>query len=250
MLIERDAIILSKDISDTFNSLEIMHEGVAVQSNTMILKLGIVNYGDIDIDKTSIHKVLKVDLPKHFKVLDAKVIKSTSDVRHNLKTFKNAVSVGWDLLKSDEFILFNILVDFDSEKEKKQPEEKRMERWYNLSYRFTNLSKVEVESLISQTNKIEIPKTKFFRILSLIPVVSTLSIVAITLFAYPWNQNWRHYFNFGKPFDMEFIMDELFRFGLYISSLVFVMIHFFRWFMRNETVTKKDLAKDSVKIFK
>jgi hypothetical protein len=150
--------LFKKDI-DRLN-IEINYQGKTLDSYLILFKGTICNNGNSDIDKTRIHNPLLIKTNDEYKWLEANV----SDIPDGAivaltKIDDTSLKLDWDLLKKDEQIEFEALIEIPQNKEI----EEITESFYNsitFDFRITDVNKIEKLSDINPMEKTELRKRK------------------------------------------------------------------------------------------
>ena len=93
-------------------NIQLNYNKAPISNNLILLKAHLMNYGNLDIDKTTIHSPLKIISPEHFKWLESVIIKYPEGATTDIKVLnEKEIQIGWDLLKAEETIVIEDLAD-------------------------------------------------------------------------------------------------------------------------------------------
>jgi hypothetical protein len=159
--VEHEWIPLFRTIVKNLDEVEVRFKQKPISENIILLNGSLINDGNYDIDKSIVHKPLSIHLPKEFKFLKAKVTKHSKNVDAHCEIINdNRLNFHWDLLKKEEFISFNSLIEFqkgDNEEDKDGYQDLSDLFQINFEHRITNLSKVKEEKWdLNETEKVPI----------------------------------------------------------------------------------------------
>ena len=134
---EEDCIPLFESIVKNMEGIDIRYENQRISPSVALLKGCFINTGNKDIDQSIIHEPVSLLLPEKNKWLKAMVVSTSPRVGAKINTKANVLELSWDLLKKNEFIRFDALI---------QAEEAIVDRVGSkiaFTQRITNLDKVE-----------------------------------------------------------------------------------------------------------
>lgn len=178
--IRQEILPLFKSIVKNLDEIEIKFKNSPISPSLILLKASIVNTGNIDLDKSFIHKPLKISLPKDTKIIQVKISDFSEGVNPTVvNTSNNETEFIWELLKKNEFFTFDILFEKNDSTENNKIDDyesiRKIEKEISFNHRITNLSSVSKETLFSvQKSK----QTKRF-----IPILTVYIVLsAILLF--------------------------------------------------------------------
>jgi hypothetical protein len=146
---EEDCIPLFESIAQTIEGIEINYEKKPIiQNNLVLLKGCVANTGDMDIDKSVIHKPLTISLPQTLKWLKAKMLSSSPDVNVNYELPNpQTLLFTWDLLKPNEYFRFYALAEIpaqDNAEKKPVSPSTALRKNRVISHRISNLHSLEI----------------------------------------------------------------------------------------------------------
>lgn len=147
-------------------------------SNTLILLKAILkNNGKTDIDKNRIYKPLKIISTNEFKWLEVRITNGPEGSSTNINLINSKeIELIWDLLKAEEFIEIEALVEIVKDQEL---EEDKAITFYNklsFDYRITDLKNIQKEKQISKNDKIRFTK--------LVEITAFIIGLILTVFSY------------------------------------------------------------------
>ncbi len=143
--VEIDEIPLFRKIAQNIDGLEVLFENQPVNPSIILLEASIFNNGKIDIDNTIIHKPVLIKLPVNSKWLRIKITDAPKNINLEYSIIGNdLLEFTWDLLKKNEFIKFDSLIEVSSSVKKISPS-------LTFSQRISNLDKVSKEILPSSS---------------------------------------------------------------------------------------------------
>lgn len=167
--IEKDFLPLVKKISKSFDTINISYENKPISESLILLKGCILNDGNCDIDKAIIHKPLEMGLPDGYKFVEVKQTDCSENINAVYNIDNEKLVFNWDLLKSNEFFSFDVLIeantvliDNNSSKKLKKVE---LKDFYQFNHRITNLkelNKVDLYQIRANNRKSNFNKW-FFR---------------------------------------------------------------------------------------
>lgn len=144
--VEHERIALFRTIVKDLNNVEVKFRGNPVSENIILFSGSLIKTGNRDIDKSMMHKPFSVCISKKFKLLDANITDHSSDIAANCEIVdEQKMNLKWDLLKKDEFISFNSLVEYLGDTEMEGEEKnKSLAKIFDVEFehRITNLSKI------------------------------------------------------------------------------------------------------------
>lgn len=83
-----------------------------VNTNVFYYKASIINSGNLDIDKTRIHKAFEITFPEGCNILECKIVRvSSQKVSLENKFESNRLLIEWDLIKPNENFTFELIID-------------------------------------------------------------------------------------------------------------------------------------------
>lgn len=144
MYLEEICIPLFDSIVKNMEGMEIFFEKKTIEPSLMFLKGSFYNSGSIDIDSKDIHQPLTIILPEKLKWKRVRVLETASgmNVASRIKG-ASEVEFNWDLLKKNEFIKFDALIDASGYKPPKEGTGLRsLSKDIRFSQRIANLDKI------------------------------------------------------------------------------------------------------------
>lgn len=98
--------------------IEIKHNNKVLDNPILLFKGTLTNNGIKDIDEKDIKKPLILKIDKQFSIIDSTLIEYPSDCKCTLNLLKkDEIEITWDLLKSDEKIEFQFILEVIEESE-------------------------------------------------------------------------------------------------------------------------------------
>lgn len=162
--IKNESIALFQTIVKNFGDLEISYQGKKIDENLIFLKGTFLNNGNVDIDKSLIHKPLEIELPENLEWKEFKIINQSEDV--DIKVSQNAkkMILEWGLFKRDEFFTFDCLVEFKSLTNKESITTSSLIKKIKFNQRIAGLKSIENEDTLVKPahNLVFIIPTFFF----------------------------------------------------------------------------------------
>lgn len=144
--------LFKKDISRLH--IDIKYQGNTVDNYLILFKGSISNNGHSDVDKTRIYKPLLIKTKDEYKWLEANVSDTPDGANVSLvKINETTLELNWDLLKREEQIEFEALIEIPQNKEI----EEITEDFYNsidFDFRITDVNKIEKLSEVNPKEKI------------------------------------------------------------------------------------------------
>ena len=159
-------------------NIELIYNKTALSNTLILLKAELINNGQIDIDKNRIYNPLKIKSSETYKWLEATVTSSPNGVKTNIELLtEQEIQLNWDLLKRNEYIEIEALVEIQGELDKEG--EKGTDFYNNLTfdYRITDLNSIQKEKQVSNLLK----RKSFFDKTSKALAIITIVIGAIFL---------------------------------------------------------------------
>lgn len=114
-----------------------------VKTNVFYYKGCIFNSGTLDIDKIKIYKPLTISFPEGCKILECKILNTSSTQIEIQKEIEaNKLLLSWDLLKPKENFTFDLIIDSESINNVY-----KLEKGLSTSHRISDLGKVDIVDL-------------------------------------------------------------------------------------------------------
>jgi hypothetical protein len=130
-------------------NIEIIYNKKAFSNTLILLKAKLVNNGQIDIDKNRIFAPLKIITPQEFKWLEARPTFSPDGSTTNINVINsNEIQIDWDLLKTNEFIELEALVEITDNSKTIEDATIVLFNGIRFEYRITDLNKIQKEKII------------------------------------------------------------------------------------------------------
>lgn len=148
-----------------------------------MLKAKLINNGHIDIDKNRIYSPLKIKSSDSYKWLEATVTESPSGVNTVIEVInEQEIQLGWDLLKQNEYIEIEALVEVIGELDKDG--EKGTDFYNDLSfdYRITDLNSIQKEREVTEVIRDRALINRFGKTLGIISILLGLIFLFIEFF--------------------------------------------------------------------
>ncbi len=145
-------------------NIEIKYNNNPLTNPLILLKAKLINTGHLDIDKNRIYNPLKIKSTDEFKWLESRITYSPKGSTTNININNpNELQLDWDLLKTEEWIEIEALVDVSSGS---KVDSNRTNEFFNslkFDYRITDLNHINKEKQISKKSSLSIlsrhPKT-------------------------------------------------------------------------------------------
>ncbi len=124
--------------------IDIKYADKKIENPLILFKGEIYNSGTIDIDKTSIYEPFKIIASDNYSWLEVNLTNENSKINSKIqKISEKEISFNWDLLKKNEKIQFEALIESKvSENEEIIKDAIDFYDTLNFSYRITNLDKI------------------------------------------------------------------------------------------------------------
>ncbi len=152
IFLKNTCISLFKTIVRNLDDIEINFQGKKIDENLILLKGTFFNNGNVDIDKSIIHKPLEIELPSNFSWVTYKIINTSNDLEVKLIANDNKLSFDWDLFKEGEYITFDCLIEYKHIPEETDDSDYDISRVLlnkiKFNHRITNLKTVSKEGSI------------------------------------------------------------------------------------------------------
>lgn len=136
-------------------NIEILYKDKSINNPIILFKSRLLNSGTEDIDKSKIFKPLKITITKEFKWLEANIINQPIGcVSSILIVNDNTLKIDWDLLKQDEYIDIEAIVEII---EKDKVEGLKTLAFFNsitFDYRITDLKEINKNGGLKITNRL------------------------------------------------------------------------------------------------
>ena len=153
-------------------NIELIYNKTTLNNTLVLLKAKLINNGHIDIDKNRIYTPLKIKSSETYNWLEATVTSSPKGAKTNIELLNGQeVQLNWDLLKQNEYIEIEALVEITGKLEKE--EEKGNDFYNNLSfdYRITDLNSIQKEKQISNSTRFRSIYHKVTKVMGIITIL-------------------------------------------------------------------------------
>ncbi len=124
-------------------NLEILYKGDVIGNNLFLFQGELVNNGCLDIDKSHLHRKLKLTTKEGFIWKEVHLVNKENPMNASIQNNGHSIEFGWELLKSKEKIVFEALIEYD-----KTFSSNQIESFYNsisFDFRITNLKDISKE---------------------------------------------------------------------------------------------------------
>jgi len=142
---------LFRDIVKSLDDIEVKFQGTKIDEDLILFKGGFFNSGNVDIDKTLVHKPLELELSENYEWKDFKIVKSSDGLQLDFLRDIRKITFDWDLFKEGEYFIFNSLVEFKRPRAKvRKPNGPRLSLLSSLkiNQRITDLKEVKKENSV------------------------------------------------------------------------------------------------------
>lgn len=143
---------LFKTIIRDIDDIEINFQGKKIDENLILFKGTFLNNGNVDIDKSIIHKPLEIELPPDFSWKKYMIINASRGLDVELSVNNNKLLFEWDLFKEGEYITFDCLIEYKhvdgEEKDSNQDVSRVLLNDIKFNHRITNLKSVNKKGSI------------------------------------------------------------------------------------------------------
>lgn len=150
IFLKNTSISLFKTIVKNLDDIEINYQGKKINENLILFKGTFFNNGNIDIEKSIIHKPLEIELPTNYKWVMHKLIDHSEGLEIESSLIDNKLVFKWDLLKEGEYFTFDSLVEYKSDKDDKDNSDagKKLLKRVKINHRITDLKNISKENSI------------------------------------------------------------------------------------------------------
>jgi hypothetical protein len=147
IFLKNTSISLFKTIVKNLDDIEINYQGKKINENLILFKGTFFNNGNIDIEKSIIHKPLEVELPANYTWVMYKLIDTSDGLEIKSILNGNKLVFEWDLLKEGEFFTFDSLVEYKSDKDDPYGSDigKKLLKNIKINHRITDLKNIRKE---------------------------------------------------------------------------------------------------------
>ncbi len=124
-------------------NLEILYKGNVIENNLFLFQGELVNNGCLDIDKSHLHRKLKLTTKEGFIWKEVHLVNKENPMNASIQNNESSIEFGWELLKCKEKIVFEALIEYD-----KTFSSNQIESFYNsinFDFRITDLSSISKE---------------------------------------------------------------------------------------------------------
>ncbi|MBN1181491.1 MAG: hypothetical protein JXB49_04330 [Bacteroidales bacterium] len=152
-------------------NIEIKYNNKSIGDKLILLKAKIINSGTRDIDKKSIYEPISILTNDNYKWLEANIVdQPVNIVSKSLILDENKLQIEWDLLKKNEYIEIEALIDtINDEKEYEKAND-----FYNsldFSFRITDLDKIEKEKFLSAYEERTLTRLQYLLMMAILYIV-------------------------------------------------------------------------------
>lgn len=150
--IDQGCLSLFESIVKNIDGIGLFYKKKPVDPSLYVLNGNFLNNGNVDIDRSSIHRSVTMKLPRSHQWLQARITESPPEASVNRSIRdKHTLEFDWDLLKRNEFFSFVALIRVPSDSKKKGTDKRLdtkdlLER-ISFSQRITNLRKINQETV-------------------------------------------------------------------------------------------------------
>lgn len=150
IFLKNTSISLFKTIVKNLDDIEINFQGKKIQENLILFKGTFFNNGNVDIEKSVIHKPIEIELPNNYNWVSFKIIDTSEDLDVKIEQNNNKLIFNWDLLKEGEFFTFDSLLEYKPEDQEKEVISigRRLLKDLKISHRITDLKSINKENSI------------------------------------------------------------------------------------------------------
>lgn len=150
IFLKNTSLSLFKTIVKNLDDIEINYQGKKINENLVLFKGTFFNNGNIDIEKSIIHKPLEIELPGNYTWVMHKLIGTSDGLEINSRLNENKLIFEWDLLKEGEFFTFDSLVEYKTEKDEIDRADigQKLLKHIKINHRITDLKNVNKENSI------------------------------------------------------------------------------------------------------
>lgn len=151
-LVKQSVISLFNNIAKNFNEISIQYKAEPIKENVIYIKATFINDGDIDIEKPSIEKTIKVELEDGLKWIKSKITKSSPELscQSNVNENGKYLEFNFGLFRKKEFLQFEALVETHDRKFQADD----LFNHIKISHRIANTQKIKELNILS-SNQIE-----------------------------------------------------------------------------------------------
>ena len=156
IFLKHTSISLFKTIVKNLEDIEINFQGKKIDENLILFKGTFFNNGNIDIEKSIIHKPLEIELPQNYTWVMNKLIDSSDGLEVNTTIRNNKLIFEWDLLKEGEYFTFDSLVEYKSDNDAIDISDigKKLLKDIKISHRITDLKNIIKENSVSKPTSV------------------------------------------------------------------------------------------------
>ncbi len=157
-------------------NIDINYKGKTIDNYLILFKATITNNGNLDIDKSRIFSPLKIIIDKNFKWLETNISEITNGVNADIKNITdNILELNWDLIKKNEKIEFEALIEIPQNKEIEEITEE-FYKSISFDFRITDLNKIDK---IIDSNSKEIRRKKSKQKVAVMSIIMLLFGLAL-----------------------------------------------------------------------
>lgn len=159
-------------------NIDINYQQKPITNSLILLKAILRNNGQLDIDESSIYKPLIIISDKEYSWLEFNIISKPKGVNITFEKLNDTqLQIKWDLLKVEESIEFEVLINVVAS----EKIDESAIKFYNslkFDYRITNLNKIEIEKDLPKTIQ-DLNEKKMIAIVSFYILLFTLFVVIL-----------------------------------------------------------------------
>ncbi len=148
IFLKNNSVSLFERIVKNLDDLEIKFKGEKIKENLILFQGTFFNFGNVDIDKSIIHKPVEINLPKSYNWVQFKLVGGSKDLDISFQRHQNKIVFDWDLLKEGEYFTFDSIIEYNSNDKEKNEEGKIEEQLLDqieINHRIKDLKSIEVK---------------------------------------------------------------------------------------------------------
>jgi hypothetical protein len=125
-------------------NIQLNYDYRAISGSLILFKGEITNDGKVDIDVNDIKKPLSIISQDNFKWVEVKVINQSEGIKSDIKIIsQNELKLEWDLLKINEFIEIEALIEIEEEENLSKVRAIDFYEGLKFDYRISNLNSIQ-----------------------------------------------------------------------------------------------------------
>jgi hypothetical protein len=135
---------LFKTIVKNLDEIEIYFQKKKINENIVLFKGTFFNGGNVDIEKTIVHKPLEIELPLNYTWVKYKIIDASDGLEIKTSLIGNKLVFEWDLFKEGEFFTFDSLIEYEASQDNSNSSDvgRSLVKKININHRITDLKKI------------------------------------------------------------------------------------------------------------